>query len=43
MSKFVVTAAWDDVPHLSEEDKKDLIASYPPHQRGPRTKGIPHS
>jgi len=41
MSKAVIMAGWDDVPHLSEEDKAELIASYPPHERDARTKGIP--
>ena len=32
---------WSEVPHLSEEDKADLIAQIPPYQRDARTKGIP--
>jgi hypothetical protein len=39
--KFVVMADWDDVPHLSEEEKIELLASIPPHQRDARTKGVP--
>ena len=41
MSKFVVMADWDDVPHLSSVEKTELIASIPPHQREARTKGVP--
>lgn len=41
MSKFVVQASWEDVPHLSEEAKATLRASYPPYQLDARTKGIP--
>lgn len=41
MSKFVVSASWDDAPHLSEEQKKELWASIPPYQRDARSKGIP--
>ena len=41
MSKFVVMADWDDVPHLSETEKVELLASIPPHQRDARTKGVP--
>ena len=41
MSKFVVMAGWDDVPHLDEQTKKDLYASIPPYQRDARSKGIP--
>jgi hypothetical protein len=41
MSKYVVMAGWDDVPHLDEQTKKDLYASIPPYQRDARSKGIP--
>lgn len=41
MSKHVVQASWDDVPHLTEQAKKELYDSYPPHIRDARTKGIP--
>lgn len=37
----IITATWDDVPHLLPKDKEDMLASYPPHQRDARTKGIP--
>jgi phage terminase large subunit-like protein len=37
----VTTCGWDDVPHLSELDKAEMIAKLPPHQRDARTKGIP--
>ncbi|MCG7873179.1 MAG: terminase family protein [Candidatus Thiodiazotropha sp. 6PLUC7] len=39
--KMLVTATWDDAPHLSEADKKELMASLPPHQQEARSKGIP--
>jgi phage terminase large subunit-like protein len=39
--KFVVTATWDDVPHLSTEAKEQLWNSIPPFQRDARSKGIP--
>lgn len=35
------TATWDDAPHLSQEDKDRLSASYRSHERDARTKGIP--
>ena len=41
MSKYVVFAGWQDVPHLSEEAKAGLAASYLPHERDARMKGIP--
>jgi len=40
-SKFVVCATWDDVPHLSEQDKAELWDSIPPFQRDARSKGVP--
>lgn len=39
--KFVVMASWDDVPHLSDTVKAELLASIPPFQRDARSKGIP--
>lgn len=37
-----VTVTWDDVPHLSEEQKKVLLAAYTPQERECRSKGIPY-
>jgi len=39
--KRVVTATWDDAPHLSPETRAELFASIPAYQRDARTKGIP--
>jgi phage terminase large subunit-like protein len=39
--KVVVMAGWDDVPHMTEEEKKRLLSSTPPYQRDARSKGIP--
>lgn len=39
--KAVVMAGWDDAPHMTEAEKKRLLASIPPHQRDARSKGIP--
>jgi len=41
MSRAVITAGWDDVPHLSQQQKDELLASLPPHQREARSKGVP--
>ncbi|MFC0268569.1 phage terminase large subunit family protein [Kushneria aurantia] len=41
MSRYTVQAGWDDVPHLSEQDKSELRASLSPHQADARSKGIP--
>lgn len=41
MSKWAISITWDDVPHLSQQEKDDLWDSIPPHQREARAKGIP--
>lgn len=40
-SKAITMASWNDVPHLTEETKRELLAAIPPFQRDARTKGIP--
>lgn len=40
-SRYTVNATWDDVPHLDEKTKAELLESTPPHLRDARTKGIP--
>ena len=40
-SKAVVTATWDDAPHLSLEAREQLWGSIPVYQRDARSKGIP--
>lgn len=40
-SRYMIQAGWDDVPHLSEDTKRDLLASTPPFLRDARSKGIP--
>ena len=41
MSRFYVTATWDDVPHLSKQQKDEMWAAYPPHEREARARGVP--
>ena len=41
MSKAVITCTWQEVPHLNQADIAELLASYPPHEREARSKGIP--
>lgn len=41
MSKWYVQAGWNDCPHLSEQQKAELLASIPEYQRDARTAGIP--
>lgn len=40
-SRYLVMAGWDDVPHLDERTKRELLASTPAHLRDARSKGIP--
>lgn len=41
MSRVLITATWSDAPHLDEQAKVDLAASYLPHEIEARTLGIP--
>lgn len=41
-SKYLVTAGWEDVPHLSLADMKELLDSCPEHLKIPRSKGTPN-
>jgi phage terminase large subunit-like protein len=38
---YVKGATWDDAPHLSKEQKDELLSRYRAHERDARTKGIP--
>lgn len=40
-SRYVVNAGWDDVPHLTDQSKAELLASIPPYQRDARSRGMP--
>lgn len=39
--KWVCQLAWENVPHLTEEDKQMMLAEYHPNERDARAKGIP--
>lgn len=39
--RWVVRASWDDVPHLSDEVKAELLQSIPAYQRDARSRGVP--
>lgn len=41
MSRFVNMITWDDAPHLTKEQKDELLKSIPPYQRDARSKGVP--
>ncbi len=40
-SKYRVQAGWDDVPHLTEKAKREILDSTPPYLRSARSKGEP--
>lgn len=40
-SKYLVMAGWDDVPHLDEKTKRELLDATPAHERQARSRGIP--
>lgn len=40
-ARYRVDAGWDDVPHLDEQTKSELLESTPPYLRDARSKGIP--
>lgn len=39
--KYVCTCTWDEIPHLSDEEKASLLSGIPPFQRDARSKGLP--
>lgn len=39
--KWMVTATWDDAPHLDAKAREEMMASYPDHERQARAFGIP--
>lgn len=40
--KFVISVGWDEVPHLSTEEKEKRLKGMSPHLRDARTKGLPN-
>lgn len=40
-SRYLVTAGWEDVPHLDETAKRELLESTPRYLRDARSKGTP--
>lgn len=41
MTRHTTTMTLDDAQHFSEAQKAEIIASYQPHEREARTKGVP--
>lgn len=40
-SKYTVNAGWNDIPHLDEKTKAELLAATPVYLRDARSKGLP--
>ena len=40
-TRSVIIASWDDAPHLTQQMKDEMLATYPAFQRDARSKGIP--
>ncbi len=40
--RCIVMISWDEVPHLSDAAKQQMLTSIPPYQRAARTRGIPN-
>jgi len=41
LSKAIIQAGWNDVPHLDENTKRELSESFPVHEREARMNGVP--
>lgn len=39
--KFVTMISWDEVPHITDKDKKERLASYHEYERKARSTGMP--
>lgn len=40
-SRVFLMAGWEDAPHLTQEERDNLIAKIPPHEIEARSKGVP--
>ncbi len=40
-SRYTVNASWEDVPHLDEQTKRELLDSTQPYLQDARAKGVP--
>jgi hypothetical protein len=41
VSRAVIFASIEDAPHFTDAQRAEIVESYPKHERGARTKGIP--
>jgi len=39
--RFIISATWDDAPHLTSETKQKMFDNCAPHEREARSRGIP--
>jgi len=37
----LITAGWDDAPHMTKEIREQILSALPPHERKMRERGIP--
>ena len=37
----LITAGWDDAPHMTKEVREQILSALPPHERKMRERGIP--
>jgi phage terminase large subunit-like protein len=40
-TRYCVQIGWDDVPHISDKDKAEMLAEFPEHERAARARGEP--
>lgn len=39
--KYIAQVSWEEVPHLNEQQKAEILESYSPYEREARSRGIP--
>ena len=39
--KFITQINWEEVPHITEDMKEEMLSAYMPYERDARSKGIP--
>ncbi len=40
-SRWVCNVSWDDVPHLTKDEKDSIMSALSPHEKEARSKGLP--
>lgn len=39
--KYIIQIDWEEVPHITQDMKEEMLSSYAPYERDARAKGIP--